>query len=45
VDKQGVLRDCAFGSAPDLEARVLELLREYPNEYTACQWLKMPHFG
>ncbi len=28
VDKQGVLRDCAFGSAPDLEARVLELLRE-----------------
>ncbi len=28
VDKQGLLRDCAFGAHPDLEARVLELLQE-----------------
>jgi len=28
VDKKGLLRDCAFGFHPDLEARVLELLRE-----------------
>ena len=28
VDKQGLLRDCAFGTHPDLEARVLELLQE-----------------
>jgi hypothetical protein len=28
VDKQGLLRDCAFGVHPDLEARVLVLLRE-----------------
>jgi thiol-disulfide isomerase/thioredoxin len=28
VDKKGLLRDCAFGAHPDLEARVLELLRE-----------------
>jgi thiol-disulfide isomerase/thioredoxin len=28
VDKQGLLRDCAFGGYPDLEARVLGLLRE-----------------
>jgi hypothetical protein len=28
VDKQGLLRVCAFGSDPDLEERVLELLRE-----------------
>jgi thiol-disulfide isomerase/thioredoxin len=28
VDKQGLLRDCAFGAHPDLETRVLELLRE-----------------
>jgi hypothetical protein len=28
VDKQGVLRDCAFGAQPDLEAHVLALLNE-----------------
>jgi hypothetical protein len=28
VDKKSLLRDCAFGVHPDLEARVLELLRE-----------------
>jgi thiol-disulfide isomerase/thioredoxin len=28
VDKQGLLRDCEFGGYPDLEARVLGLLRE-----------------
>ena len=28
VDKQSLLRDCAFGTHPDLEARVLELLQE-----------------
>ncbi|MFZ2171138.1 MAG: TlpA family protein disulfide reductase [Methylococcaceae bacterium] len=28
VDKKGVLRDCAFGAYPELEARVLGLLRE-----------------
>jgi len=28
VDKQGLLRDCAFGTHTDLEARVLELLQE-----------------
>jgi hypothetical protein len=28
VDKKGMLRDCAFGSYPELEARVLGLLRE-----------------
>ncbi|MDD5319737.1 MAG: TlpA family protein disulfide reductase [Methylococcales bacterium] len=28
VDKQGLLRDCAFGGYADLEARVLGLLRE-----------------
>lgn len=28
VDKQGVLRDCAFGAYPDLEARILGLLQE-----------------
>lgn len=28
VDKQGLLRDCAFGVYPDLEERVLALLRE-----------------
>lgn len=28
VDKHGVLRDCAFGTHPDLEEHVLELLRE-----------------
>jgi thiol-disulfide isomerase/thioredoxin len=28
VDKQGLLRDCAFGVYPDLEERVLTLLRE-----------------
>ncbi|MFZ2404990.1 MAG: TlpA family protein disulfide reductase [Methylobacter sp.] len=28
VDKQGVLRDCAFGDYPDLEARILGLLHE-----------------
>ncbi len=28
VDKQGLLRDCAFGAYPDLETRILDLLRE-----------------
>lgn len=28
VDKQGLLRDCAFGVYPDLEERILALLRE-----------------
>ncbi|TRW91533.1 TlpA family protein disulfide reductase [Candidatus Methylobacter oryzae] len=28
VDKQGVLRDCGFGPASDLEARILELMQE-----------------
>ena len=28
VDKQGLLRDCAFGVHPDLEARIWELLGE-----------------
>jgi len=28
VDKQGLLRDCGFGTHPDLEERVLALLRE-----------------
>jgi thiol-disulfide isomerase/thioredoxin len=28
VDKQGVLRDCAFGDYPDLEARIVGLLNE-----------------
>lgn len=28
VDKKGVLKDCAFGAYPELEARVLGLLRE-----------------
>ncbi len=28
VDKQGLLRDCTFGTHPDLEARILELLQE-----------------
>jgi len=28
VDKKGLLRDCAFGVQPDLEALVLELLKE-----------------
>lgn len=28
VDKQGVLRDCAFGVYPELESRILELLQE-----------------
>lgn len=28
VDKQGVLRDCSFGADPDLEMRLLGLLRE-----------------
>jgi hypothetical protein len=28
IDKQGVLRDCIFGSYPDLEKRLLELLQE-----------------
>lgn len=28
VDKQGLLRDCAFGDYPDLEARIIRLLRE-----------------
>jgi hypothetical protein len=28
VDKQGLLRDCGFGTNPDLEERVLGLLRE-----------------
>ena len=28
VDKQGLLRDCAFGGYPNLETRVLGLLRE-----------------
>ena len=28
VDKQGLLRDCAFGTHPNLEERVLALLRE-----------------
>ena len=30
VDKQGLLRDCVFGTHPDLEERVRELLREQP---------------
>jgi len=28
VDKQGLLRDCAFGDYPDLEARIVALLHE-----------------
>ncbi|MGZ5060039.1 MAG: TlpA family protein disulfide reductase [Methylobacter sp.] len=28
VDKQGMLRDCAFGAYPELEARILGLLQE-----------------
>lgn len=28
VDKQGILRDCAFGAYPELEARILGLLQE-----------------
>ena len=28
VDKKGMLRDCAFGAYPELEARVLGLLQE-----------------
>jgi len=28
VDKQGILRDCAFGDYPDLEARIVGLLKE-----------------
>jgi hypothetical protein len=28
VDKRGLLRDCAFGTHPELEERVLTLLRE-----------------
>jgi hypothetical protein len=28
VDKQGVLRDCAFGDYPDLEARIVGLINE-----------------
>lgn len=28
VDKQGLLRDCAFGAAPDMEARIRGLLQE-----------------
>jgi len=28
VDKQGILRDCAFGDYPDLEARIVGLLDE-----------------
>ena len=28
VDKKGLLRDCAFGVQPDLEALILELLKE-----------------
>jgi len=28
VDKQGILRDCAFGAYPELETRILELLQE-----------------
>lgn len=28
VDKKGMLRDCVFGTHPDLEERLLELLRE-----------------
>jgi len=28
VDKQGLLRDCGFGTHPDMEERVLALLRE-----------------
>jgi hypothetical protein len=28
VDKQGLLRECAFGDYPDLETRVQDLLRE-----------------
>ncbi|WP_333875190.1 TlpA family protein disulfide reductase [Methylobacter sp.] len=28
VDKQGILRDCAFGAYPDLEMRILGLLQE-----------------
>jgi len=28
VDKQGVLRNCTFGAYPELEARILELLKE-----------------
>jgi hypothetical protein len=28
VDKKGILRDCAFGAYPDLEARILGLMHE-----------------
>ncbi|WP_340122159.1 TlpA family protein disulfide reductase [Methylobacter svalbardensis] len=28
VNKQGILRDCAFGTYPELEVRILELLQE-----------------
>jgi hypothetical protein len=28
VDKRGVLRDCAFGACPELEARIKDLLQE-----------------
>jgi hypothetical protein len=28
VDKQGILRDCAFGAYPNLEARIVGLLQE-----------------
>ncbi len=28
VDKQGILRECAFGAYPELEARILQLLNE-----------------
>ncbi|MGZ4956349.1 MAG: TlpA family protein disulfide reductase [Methylobacter sp.] len=28
VDKQGILRDCAFGAYPDIEMRILGLLQE-----------------
>jgi hypothetical protein len=28
VDKRGVLRDCAFGACPELEARIQDLLQE-----------------
>jgi hypothetical protein len=28
VDKQGLLRDCGFGTHPDLEDKILALLQE-----------------
>jgi hypothetical protein len=28
IDKKGILRDCAFGAYPELEARILGLMRE-----------------